>query len=667
MKRVLFFILLLVVPFLVHGEDLELKWEHNYGGSGYEWFNTLNYSYDENGNIDGYLVTGESESKDILGLENEEREYTGLFIKYDFNGRIIWQKAIDELYPNSYAKYLIYKYDKNNKVSGYVVLFTYYSDDQTYSNVDQRVVVVDFDLKGNIINQKVFSGIRDNMLEIYPYFENNIHKGYYITQRYKNPNSTSYLDELITDVSLYDLNLNYVRNVSNQIGKYHQFYMPYFYLLREDNGTALGYVAKVSVYGENDKLVKFNNEMEIEWEVEFEGHDSISAYMFLSKDKNNKIDGIIIDDFKKGIIKYDLNGQQVWSLKLTEDVIFGLDDIIVTYNKAGEPDGYLITSAAGSVNDVGNSDMKAVTNKVSLDGIIVWKKYFGTNQAYDGVYNRTGYDRHLLMSTDKNGKYDGYYVLVTESNSTDIPGITQDNSGNAVFLKYDFNGNIVWQYSYGGSKDDSLDLDGWDVGSNLCYSYDLNGNIDGVIFMMSDTSSNFGTIVNKGDYDPVLVKFGYHMPKMDISVTLDDKDIVLYEKERESTYKVLVKNIGNTDSDDNIIKTVIPQELEIIEDSISDSGTYDKDSRTITWTYGKLMMGDSKEFTFKVKTKDKLDKNIQFNSTLSSSITSNQESNEVKIIINPITKVGIGLLVIVLFIGSLIYIIVAGKKNKISI
>ena len=79
------------------------------------------------------------------------------------------------------------------------------------------------------------------------------------------------------------------------------------------------------------------------------------------------------------------------------------------------------------------------------------------------------------------------------------------------------------------------------------------------------------------------------------------------------------------------------------------------------------MMGDSKEFTFKVKTKDKLDKNIQFNSTLSSSITSNQESNEVKIIINPVTRVGMGILVIVLFAISAIYIRYYFKHRKISI
>ena len=75
------------------------------------------------------------------------------------------------------------------------------------------------------------------------------------------------------------------------------------------------------------------------------------------------------------------------------------------------------------------------------------------------------------------------------------------------------------------------------------------------------------------------------------------------------------------------------------------------------------MMGDIKEFTFKVKTQDKLDKNINFDSTLTSSITNNQKSNEVKIIINPITKVGISVLVIFLFVISGLYLLDQKKKD----
>ena len=656
MKKWWMFLFFLLIPFVVHGEDWELKWEHNYGGSGYEWFNNLNYSYDKDGNIDGYIVTGETSSEDIPGIGALNDNYSGLLVKYDLNGNVVWEKGTQD-YPSSETNTFAYRYDKNGNVIGYIITVSYGS--QNMNGCYEGVLLV-YDLNGNLVITKQFNDrLNSRWPGITPIYDNNDKiTGYYYSSYYFR-----YEYDGLGMYNSYTLKLDMNFNVVSQMNEYINDRTKSIYFIESyNNGKMDGYIDEYVTYDSTTRkygrtIVKYDRNLNVKWEYQLSPMFPLYYFTMFKCDKNGN-GYVFFDQFSNTVFKLDVNGEKVWEVELSTHNALFLEDILLTYNTKGEPDGYLF---GGEYDDDNvNAHRNMVLVKVSLDGRLLWEKHYGGSDGYEGIYPRTGNGKNLLMSMDKNGKYDGYYVLLTESRSSDIPGITQDNNGNAIFLKYDFNGNIVWQYAYGGNEDS--EHEGWDVGDNLIYSYDLNGNIDGVIFMMSDTSSNFGTIVNKGDYDPVLVKFGFHKPKMDISVTLDDKDIVLYEKERESTYKVLVKNIGNTDSDDNIIKTVIPQELEIIEDSISDSGTYDKDSRTITWTYGKLMMGDSKEFSFKVKTKDKLDKNIQFNSTLTSSITSNQESNEVKIIINPITKVGIGLLVIVLFIGSVIYLVFI--KNK---
>ena len=669
MKKVLFFIFLLLIPFVVYGKDLELKWEHNYGGMGYEWWYEFNYSYDKNGNIDGYIVAGYGSSGNVEGLDYgryegmEDDEYCyGLIVKYDLNGRIVWHKAIDGYDDMATVEDVLLHYDKNGNIDGYVLIVNNHSNPYLEAdNTGSRLDIIQYDLNGNLVYRE---NIKDKPYVsfniYYRYDSDNKVVGYYIQASYLKE-KISYTTYYYRDIISLDLDLKHHTLFKEQLSDEKELYDSY-----SADGKHDGYYAHVTERVPNayhHYIKKYDSNFNELWSYDINNYP---AFMLVTQDKNGKYDGLLLSmPYTNSLTKISLNGEVVGSFELDNDTYY-IEDAIPTYDKDGKQDGYLFGGSKKISN--ATNDFDSIVMKYDKDGNFVWENVYGKPGVYDGIYDRTGYDSdHLIMSKDINGKYDGYYVAITESCSNDI-------DGNAVLMKLDFNGKVVWQEEYGGFKDDTQLDDprhetwyGWDVVDYLMLSYDMYGRPDGVIYVLPDTSTDWRDIYNGGYMDPVIVKYGLHLPEMSIEVKLDDKDVVTFEKDNTLTYKVLVKNIGNTDSDDNVIKTIIPEGIEIIEDSISDNGTYDKDSRTVTWTYGKMMMGDSKEFYFKVMTQDKLDKNLQFNSVLSSSITTNQESNEVKIIINPITKVGMGVLVIVLFALSAIYIRYYFKRRKISI
>lgn len=637
-KNFLFFILFLLMPIFVSAEDLKLKWETNYGGSEYEWFNQLLYSYDESGNIDGYVVSGESDSTDIPGNLIPNSNYTGIFVKYDLDGNIVFQKNMSDIDAHSDVNNIFYEYDKDGKVIGYI-LFISYGTENTNSCYHSKALV--YDLNGNLKKEKEFlNELMSGWPQLKPiYGEGNKIEGYYYLDYYFNRDSSADSTMYIYVGMKLDLNLE-VLNTDEYIFEKRYFIEDSYNVVGEHDG----YISAT-----RDSLIKLNYDMEEEWVINL---GFLPERIVISKDAQGKYDGyVVIENHTGKVYKYALDGNLVWSSQIPSHYTAFYSDGMLTYNSDGVPDGYLYGGEYSEDSD--NKHRKVILSKISLDGELLWEKYFGSDTGYDGIYTRTGNGKNLLMSYDKNGNYDGYYILVTDSNSTDIPGIVQDDKGNAIFLKYDFDGNIIWQHVYGGN-------DGWDVGDNLCYSYDSSRNIDGVIFMMSDTSTNFGTIVNKGYYDPVLVKFGYDYIDLEINVMLNDKREILYSNQEAIEYRVVVKNNGNVKSKNNIISTIIPNKFKIVENSISNNGVYDSNNRSVVWQEDEINIGETLEYTFKIIADDDLDQIITFKSDLNSDIVNNLISNEVVInyVENPETGEKIlftSVLILILVLLILIY------------
>lgn len=110
--------------------------------------------------------------------------------------------------------------------------------------------------------------------------------------------------------------------------------------------------------------------------------------------------------------------------------------------------------------------------KLNSSGNIIWQKIYGTSNYDEG-------DSIIVTS-------DNYYVIL---------GLTSDNLGyyDLWLLKLDTNGNVVWQYTYGGSDDDGPAVvrqtsDGGFIIAAYTYSFG-QGNSDTWILKLDSTGN----------------------------------------------------------------------------------------------------------------------------------------------------------------------------------
>lgn len=77
-------------------------WQKNYGGSGYDEFFSITASYDINGKVDGYVAVGETSSSNIEGLPITSSYHSrGILVIYDVNGNIRYQSGHERTLPVS--------------------------------------------------------------------------------------------------------------------------------------------------------------------------------------------------------------------------------------------------------------------------------------------------------------------------------------------------------------------------------------------------------------------------------------------------------------------------------------------------------------------------------------------------------------------------------------
>ena len=172
---------------------------------------------------------------------------------------------------------------------------------------------------------------------------------------------------------------------------------------------------------------------------------------------------------------YDIGGEFV-DIAATQDggyVIVGVnnnnDAIIVKYDKEGNvkwqknyggsdsdyfngitslpDDGYVVVGCSYTI------DIEGITNKGGCDAIMVKFDEEG-NLEYQWSYGGNGDDCFKAITC----LTDGGYVVVGDSSSTDIEGITNKGRSDAIIVKYSKEGNIDWQKNYidSGTANDSF-------------------------------------------------------------------------------------------------------------------------------------------------------------------------------------------------------------------
>ena len=165
-------------------------------------------------------------------------------------------------------------------------------------------------------------------------------------------------------------------------------------------------------------------------------------------------------------------------------------------------------------------------------------------------------------------------------------------------------------------------------------------------------------------------------PNLTITNLINDKEKYTAKKDEELKYSITIKNIGDGKSNDNIIITNVPKGISILEDRISDNGTYEKENNIIKWNKELLDPNQEYTFTYYAKITD-----INLTEYIgNSSITSNQIKEEVKSnntvvniektenttnnIKNPKTDTGNFIIIlIVLLISSLLFNLIRKRKK----
>jgi hypothetical protein len=128
-----------------------------------------------------------------------------------------------------------------------------------------------------------------------------------------------------------------------------------------------------------------------------------------------------------------------------------------------------------------------MNNAGSVDGILVkydkngtklWSKLFG-GTTLDGFYS-------VIEARDKS------LIMVGTSNSSNV-GFTTNGGQDAIIIKYDSDGDMIWIKNFGGSATDKFEM--------------VIETDDGGFVAIGESSSSNAGFTNKGGYDGIIVKY----------------------------------------------------------------------------------------------------------------------------------------------------------------
>ena len=188
------------------------------------------------------------------------------------------------------------------------------------------------------------------------------------------------------------------------------------------------------------------------------------------------------------IVKYDNNGNLIWQRDFEgyyATVTTALDGII----------------AVGSATSFGNNDWEDVVGKGLNDAIIVkydnagnvlWKKNFGGSSS----------DRFHSVTAVSDGVIAVGYSMQASFGNGDWEGITAKGFGSdAIIVKYNNNGDIVWKRNFGGNHVDTFNS--------------VTAVSDGIIAVGNSFADSFGYgdwagIARKGGQDATIIKYNHN-------------------------------------------------------------------------------------------------------------------------------------------------------------
>ena len=189
------------------------------------------------------------------------------------------------------------------------------------------------------------------------------------------------------------------------------------------------------------------------------------------------------------IVKYNSDGSIAWKKN------FGGRERNEYFFVTAVSDGIVAVGRSGD-SSFGNGDWEGVTGKgfndaiivkYNSDGSVAWKKNFGGSDN-DLYYSVTAVSDGIVAV--------GYSASGSFGNG-DWEGVTGKGEQDAIIVKYNFDGTLVWKNYFGGNKDD-------------CY-YSVTAVSDGMV-AVGYSYFDFGTgdwegVTGKGFSDAIIVKY----------------------------------------------------------------------------------------------------------------------------------------------------------------
>ena len=167
--------------------------------------NNINYSYDKNGIIDGFIVVGNGENG---------ADYVGTLIKYDLDGNEVFRSKYDKTNMNSFYNDVISSYLPDGSYDGYIVTG---STECVMRGIEcsRSTFLVKYDFNGNKTYEKIYSTTNKINFRIINNFDNARRQngyllyslGYYKPDMRKNEVATLDLScrDLVTAKYTYDI------------------------------------------------------------------------------------------------------------------------------------------------------------------------------------------------------------------------------------------------------------------------------------------------------------------------------------------------------------------------------------------------------------------------------------------------------------------------------
>jgi len=259
------------------------------------------------------------------------------------------------------------------------------------------------------------------------------------------------------------------------------------------------------VYAEQAKLVKYDNELNIEFESTFDSKYDSTFYDSVSVDSNIYVVGSYVKDEKQIelkvreglLVKYNSEGKKIWS---KDYQVLGDTEFKKIIDVS---DGIVVVGQSIYENlEIGNHDTGGgIIVKYDYDGNIIWFNNFGGNKS--GIFNdiiqvddgyicvgkdAVNYGLIVKYSLDgkrlwiKNYEFTDYYGMMDIKKKDDKLYIAgsykkEENNHDACIFIYDLNGEYIDKYTIGGSSDEKFNsvilLDNSLIGIGYTMSKDI--------------------------------------------------------------------------------------------------------------------------------------------------------------------------------------------------